>query len=413
MPDETSSWWNIDAIDEKVEIFDDVELDNFCLTHFSDVFDKFGDGMRKDKKINLLLNYCRKTSGRQQELLECLSKKFPDDLQIQAWLDTAGKVSSPPPSPSHQLEEQQVVDIGPPPPILKVLFENKGRTCSIIIIVVCIFVVFIGLFGMISQVTKPAELIAALFKSTPTATATSTPTVNYTFTSTPTNTPTPTATPESSIPTPIPTDTPAQPEVFLVSSNYDPSGYMGDTGDITVAKLPNVDQFIYETEGRGPHEFEFKYIGGELNPNPAQFAGVMYLNPPGAFGTDPDGGHNLQNFQRVLKWEARSVEGEVNVEFVIGGVTWIWDDQTQMKKPALHPDTMGRTSLGTKTLTKEWQSFEYDLSHKLEEEFERVVGGFAWVISWGSNGLKLKEDKTGPEESETFIIEIRNIRYER
>lgn len=67
--------WDIITIREKLKIFDDVELDDFCLTHFPDVFDKFGDGMRRDKKITLLLNYCRKTSERQQELLTALERE--------------------------------------------------------------------------------------------------------------------------------------------------------------------------------------------------------------------------------------------------------------------------------------------------------------------------------------------------
>lgn len=86
MPDETSFWWDIAAIRKKIEIFDDVELDDFCLTHFPDVFDKFSAGMQRGAKITLLLDYCRKTSGRRQKLLESLSKKFPDDSQIRAWL---------------------------------------------------------------------------------------------------------------------------------------------------------------------------------------------------------------------------------------------------------------------------------------------------------------------------------------
>lgn len=40
--------------------FDDPGLDAFCLARFPDVYDKFGRGMRKDEKITLLLDQCRR-----------------------------------------------------------------------------------------------------------------------------------------------------------------------------------------------------------------------------------------------------------------------------------------------------------------------------------------------------------------
>ncbi len=38
---------------------DDVALDALCLDHFPEVYDTFGRGMRRDEKVNLLLDYCR------------------------------------------------------------------------------------------------------------------------------------------------------------------------------------------------------------------------------------------------------------------------------------------------------------------------------------------------------------------
>lgn len=203
-------------------------------------------------------------------------------------------------------------------------------------------------------------------------------------------------------------------ELFLVYPNYDPSGYMGDSGDITVEKSPEVVRFIYETKARGPHEWEWKYVKCELNSRPCQFAGVVYLDPPNNFGERPDGGFDLRE-SRYIRWEARSVTGTVNVEFVIGGIDWRWDDQKECpdRVSVPHPGSMPRVSLGIKTLTEHWQPFEYDLSNQPEDNLKRVVGGFAWVISWGSNQVRLNEAGTGPEQPETFVIEIRNIRYER
>lgn len=38
--------------------FDDVTYSAFCLDYFPDVFEQFSGGMRKDYKVELLLNYC-------------------------------------------------------------------------------------------------------------------------------------------------------------------------------------------------------------------------------------------------------------------------------------------------------------------------------------------------------------------
>lgn len=40
--------------------FDDVELEALCMDYFPVVYDKFSAGMRRDRKINLLLDHCRR-----------------------------------------------------------------------------------------------------------------------------------------------------------------------------------------------------------------------------------------------------------------------------------------------------------------------------------------------------------------
>ncbi len=203
---------------------------------------------------------------------------------------------------------------------------------------------------------------------------------------------------------------------FLVMANYHPSGLMGDIGDLRpTARMPNADQFTYEPLGRAPHESDYKYVNGVLNEKPAQFAGVMYLHPGGNFGTDPKGGYDLRNVSDVLRWEARSVEGEVYVEFVIGGITWIWDELARERIPAPYPDSLPHTSLGTKKLTTTWQSFNEDLHKRgrVADDFKRTVGGFGWVIAWAANGVELDEEGISPKEKKVFTIEIRNISYER
>jgi len=205
---------------------------------------------------------------------------------------------------------------------------------------------------------------------------------------------------------------PGKPESFSVYPNYDPSGYMGDTGDIVnVNKDPEGVRFTYEARGRGTHEWQWKYINGVLNPNPARFAGVMYLCPPNNWGQEP--GFNLRAFRRAIAWEARSLSDEVNVEFVIGGINWVWDEEKEVKVSPPCPDSLRRKSLGIYTLTEQWQSFEVELPDIPKEEFVNVIGGFAWLITWGSNEIQPNETGTGPKEPRTFVIEICNIRYER
>ncbi|MDX9956515.1 MAG: hypothetical protein RBT75_20630, partial [Anaerolineae bacterium] len=52
--------------------FDDVQLDAFCLSHFPEVYDQFGRGLRRDEKVTLLLNYCR-TKGYLEHLAQSLT----------------------------------------------------------------------------------------------------------------------------------------------------------------------------------------------------------------------------------------------------------------------------------------------------------------------------------------------------
>lgn len=55
--------------------FDDPGLDAFCMDRFPKVYDKFSRGMRRDEKITLLLDYCRRTPARRRKLLAALEKK--------------------------------------------------------------------------------------------------------------------------------------------------------------------------------------------------------------------------------------------------------------------------------------------------------------------------------------------------
>jgi hypothetical protein len=189
---------------------------------------------------------------------------------------------------------------------------------------------------------------------------------------------------------------------FPVDNYYVASGVMGDVEDVSIAFGPGVRRFTYQMTGKGGHEWDYKCVGGKVNPTPARFGGVMWLSPANASGTACDGGYDLRGFRRIV-WEARSTGAPANVEFVMGGVTWFWKmdplgNCTQVRAP--YPDTMPQVSLGIRQLTEEWQTFDFSLAAQSEQNLKRVVGGFGWVANAGS----------GPGRIE---FEVRNIRYER
>jgi len=280
------------------------------------------------------------------------------------------------------------------------------RSCYIYIIFSLIALSVVALF-------RPE--IQALFRP-PTITAspplTSTATMVTSLHTTPTSITTPTKTPSQC-------KLPGTSNVFIVDQYYKPKQYMGDTGDIrkVAGGTPNPIQFEYITNGEGPHEWEYKYINMESNLNPAQFVGIMFIDSAGPGGTDPNNGYDLRGY-KLIKWEARSIQGSVNVEFVIGGVTWNWDEQTKKMISAPYPDSIkSPISLLKPMLTPQWQEFEFVFRNEVEEEFLKcVVGVFGWVITWGDNGVKSIRNTDGiiiPENPKIFGIEIRNIRYEK
>jgi len=52
---------------------DDVEIETLCMDHFPQVYDKFSRGLRRDEKINLLLDHCRRHHDAAARLADLLS----------------------------------------------------------------------------------------------------------------------------------------------------------------------------------------------------------------------------------------------------------------------------------------------------------------------------------------------------
>ncbi len=187
-----------------------------------------------------------------------------------------------------------------------------------------------------------------------------------------------------------------------------PSGKMGDIGDIRI--MPEIDSIgiKYTTQGKGPREDDWKYItdvNGNmiLNPDPAGFGGVMFLYPPNNIGNFKNGGLDISKFRKSIQWQARCLEGNVNVQFLIGGVSWEWNGTEKDEVP--YPDSMPRIPLGIKELTPDWQIFSVDISSLPEVNFLSVIDAFAFTIDWSSNGVEPGEG----HQNKTFTFEIKNI----
>ncbi|MCI0520888.1 MAG: hypothetical protein L0Z70_11625, partial [Chloroflexi bacterium] len=48
------------ALRARLQRLDAVQIESLCLDHFSEVYDKFGRGQRRDEMINLLLDHVRR-----------------------------------------------------------------------------------------------------------------------------------------------------------------------------------------------------------------------------------------------------------------------------------------------------------------------------------------------------------------
>src|SRR6476660_8400917 len=56
---------------------------------------------------------------------------------------------------------------------------------------------------------------------------------------------------------------------FSVDKAFAASGIMGDMSDVAIKQgEKGVLRFIYEPKGRGDHEWDYKFLDGELNPDP-------------------------------------------------------------------------------------------------------------------------------------------------
>jgi hypothetical protein len=182
---------------------------------------------------------------------------------------------------------------------------------------------------------------------------------------------------------------------------------VGDIDDVEISKIGEGYRISYTAAGQRPHEWQFKYRNGVESPDPARFGGVICVNDvvPARPGTNVKDGQDLRSYAGKIVVEARSVNGPATVTFVIGGITWAWNEDTKTTVSLPYPDSMPKRDLGTKELTDSWREFEFDLGALglQPEDFKRVIGGFGWVMTWPSP----------PQPGHVFTIEVRKARYLR
>lgn len=154
-------------------------------------------------------------------------------------------------------------------------------------------------------------------------------------------------------------------------NHYQPTGYMGDVGDIKVneafAENPHSGntsiRVEYEAKGKGPNECMY-------NP-PCKWAGVYWQEPPGNWGKEErfkNNGFNLSSYSRLRFW-ARA-DKPVTIEFKVGGI-----DQP-------YGDSLSSPLSQTFRLNQEWQEFEISLRGA---NLTHIIGGFCLVTNWNIN----------------------------
>lgn len=223
---------------------------------------------------------------------------------------------------------------------------------------------------------------------TPNSTATLPPATPTTSIATPTNTPNPTVT--VTPPTQELTTFNVYSDANVSTNHFVPSGYTGDTGDISVNEVwadnphsgSSSIQVTYTPLGQGPNACDYA--------PPCKWAGVYWQTPPNNWGTVPNAGFDLREYTKLTFW-ARSNEN-ARIEFKAGGITGLYPDSLQPAR-----------STGFVNLSPEWQQYSIDLTGA---DLSYVIGGFLWATNWAENGL-------GVDNPRPLVFYLDDIRFER
>jgi len=228
---------------------------------------------------------------------------------------------------------------------------------------------------------------------TPTSTPTPTPTLTSTPTPTPTLTSTPTVTPTHT-PTPTPTSFFVYADRGAVVNHFVPSGWMGDTGDIefnddytgTTCSGATAIRVSYSAQGNGPS------YGCDAYGPPCWWAGIYWQEPENNWGTVPNAGFDLSEYNRLV-FCAKGESGGERIEFGMGGLGRDAGDCSPVEP---YPDSTCKESRWI-TLTGEWQEYTIDLT---DRDLSYIIGGFLWATNRNRN----------PSGAVFYLDEIRFVR---
>jgi exo-beta-1,3-glucanase (GH17 family) len=157
--------------------------------------------------------------------------------------------------------------------------------------------------------------------------------------------------------------------------NYAPSGFMGDTTDLSLNTSNSEAPF------KGRTAIQVIYRPGPRSAK--RWAGVYWQNPEGNWGTR-DGGFDL-SWSTVLSFHARGRNGGEAVEFFAGGMG--------SAKDAFRDSLFPKRTTDVIRLTRDWKRYTIDLRGR---DLSRVAGGFGLALSAA----------TSPQGAEIFLDEI-------
>ena len=145
-----------------------------------------------------------------------------------------------------------------------------------------------------------------------------------------------------------------------VDNHFIPSGWMGDSADVTFSDRSMENPYsgktcikiIYTSEASGGN----------------RWAGVYWQNPANNWGAKK-GGYDLTGAKKLTFWAKGEKGGERIEEFKMGGITGDYPDS----------DVAGINSV---FLTKEWKKYTIDLGGK---DISFISGGFSWSTNLDVN----------------------------
>lgn len=140
------------------------------------------------------------------------------------------------------------------------------------------------------------------------------------------------------------------------NNHYIPSGWMGDTGDIS----------INEQSTNNPHSVTtcLQFIYSSKRSQGQGWAGVYWQNPANNWGT-VKGGYDLRGMIKLTFWARGEKGGEIIQKFMTGGITGAYPDSTSVET-------------GLIQLSAAWNKYTIDLTDK---DLSYINGGFGWIIA--------------------------------